>query len=158
MISTLSLGSPAVMKLRLKKDKKNKGSKKHGNQDDENDANENKNDKGNNKPILEIQLRHGDVVTMCDTKLQAFTEVCVIPNLDYYYPLLIEIQHTVQPVGLRRFAMTSRFINTHYYDEGEPAEKLKKSNRTTDDLRRLGELPARAAQFSFKGTQLEPHT
>lgn len=26
-------------------------------------------------PILEIQLRHGDVVTMCDTRLQDFTEV-----------------------------------------------------------------------------------
>lgn len=53
--------------------------------------------------------------------------------------------------------MTSRFINTHYYDEGEPAEKLKKSNMTTDDLTRLGQLPPRAAQFSFKGAQLQPH-
>lgn len=53
--------------------------------------------------------------------------------------------------------MTSRFINTHYYEKDEPAEKLKRSHMTTDDLRRLGELPARASQFSFKGTQLQPH-
>lgn len=73
MISTLSLGSPAVMKLRFKK--KGKGGRKNENQDDEHDADDENNEKGNNKPILEIQLRHGDVVTMCDTRLQAFTEV-----------------------------------------------------------------------------------
>lgn len=29
----------------------------------------------NGKPVLEIQLRHGDVVTMCDTHLQSTTDV-----------------------------------------------------------------------------------
>lgn len=54
VISTLSLGSPATMKLRIKTPKKT---------DKQNDA------------ILDFQLLHGDVVTMCDTRLQAFTEV-----------------------------------------------------------------------------------
>lgn len=151
MISTLSLGSPAVMKLRLKKEKRSRKTGKKTDQDDKD------NTKGDNKPILEIQLRHGDVVTMCDTQLQAFTEVCVVPSHRCPECWLTRPQHTVQPAGLRRYAMTSRFINTQYYEKGKPAEKLRKWNMTTDDLRCLGELPSRAAQFSFKGTHLQPH-
>lgn len=48
------------MKLRMKSKKANK-------------------DLGTNKfeavPVLELHLQHGDVVTMSDTRLQAFTEV-----------------------------------------------------------------------------------
>lgn len=34
------------------------------------------------KPVLELQLRHGDVVTMCDTYLQAVTEVSSIASFE----------------------------------------------------------------------------
>lgn len=79
VISTLSLGSPAVMKLRMKKTKKARGGKKQEQQNDKNGEliEDENNEKGSNKPVLEIQLRHGDVVTMCDTRLQAFTEASV---------------------------------------------------------------------------------
>lgn len=33
--------------------------------------------------VLDVQLQHGDVVTMCDTRLQAFTEVSN-PHLTYH--------------------------------------------------------------------------
>lgn len=66
MISTLSLGSPASMKVRFKRVKadKEKGTKE-----------------SKAYLVLDVQLRHGDVVTMCDTRLQAFTEV---RNLDSF--------------------------------------------------------------------------
>lgn len=48
VISTASFGSPGKMALKFKKSK---------------------------KAILEVQLRHGDVATMCDTRLQALTDV-----------------------------------------------------------------------------------
>lgn len=48
VISTASFGSPGKMALRFKNAK---------------------------KAILEVQLRHGDVATMCDTRLQALTDV-----------------------------------------------------------------------------------
>lgn len=64
VISTLSLGSPASMKVRFKRIKADritgiKGSKAY--------------------LVLDVQLQHGDVVTMCDTRLQAFTEVRIPP-------------------------------------------------------------------------------
>lgn len=31
--------------------------------------------------VLDVQLQHGDVVTMCDTRLQAFTEVRASANI-----------------------------------------------------------------------------
>lgn len=52
VISTASFGSPGKMALRFKNQGKDKG-----------------------KTILEVQLRHGDVATMCDTRLQALTDV-----------------------------------------------------------------------------------
>lgn len=54
MISTASLGSPATMKLAMKPPK---GSKTRP------------------SVILEVQLCHGDVATMCDTSLQALAVV-----------------------------------------------------------------------------------
>lgn len=87
VISTLSLGSPAVMKLRMKK-KKTKGRKNLDLENGEHDEDNESSEKGNTKPILEIQLRHGDVVTMCDTRLQAFTEVIVLLFLTWIIILL----------------------------------------------------------------------
>lgn len=54
VISTASFGSPGKMALAFKKS--GKAPKRP-------DA------------ILEVQLRHGDVATMCDTRLQALTDV-----------------------------------------------------------------------------------
>lgn len=61
VISTASFGSPGKMSLRFKKSvlpvkKEGKALTK-------------------GKEILEVQLRHGDVATMCDTRLQALTDV-----------------------------------------------------------------------------------
>lgn len=64
------------MKLRMKKE-----SKREESEDVTDPESKGKAQKGKNKPILEIQLRHGDVVTMCDTRLQAFTEVQAILDL-----------------------------------------------------------------------------
>lgn len=63
------------MKLRLKKKKKGRGGRNKKDQEDEPGTDGGNHEEGSNKPILEIQLRHGDVATMCDTRLQAFTEV-----------------------------------------------------------------------------------
>lgn len=35
--------------------------------------------------ILEVQLRHGDVATMCDTRLQALTDVSYAPGSNCWY-------------------------------------------------------------------------
>lgn len=34
--------------------------------------------KDTNKTTLKVQLLHGDAVTMCDTQLQKFTDVCIV--------------------------------------------------------------------------------
>lgn len=33
---------------------------------------------GENKVILRVQMRHGDVITMCGTQLQALTKVSIL--------------------------------------------------------------------------------
>ncbi|KAJ4386629.1 hypothetical protein N0V93_009527 [Gnomoniopsis smithogilvyi] len=122
VISTLSLGSPASMKLRFKSTK----------------ADKSKGTKGNKAYlVLDVQLQHGDVVTMCDTRLQAFTE------------------HTIVPVGIRRFAMTSRVIREDYYLEEKAAKKLEKLKITLDEMRKSARIPAKAAALVFEGTKLE---
>lgn len=60
----------------------------------------------------------------------------------------------VAPAGLRRYAMTSRLIKLDYYEEGRPAQKLRERNLTVKDLKKFSELPPRAANFVFQGTQL----
>lgn len=60
VISTASLGSPGKMSVRFKRSR----------------TVMKKGDEVQAKPsILEVQLRHGDVATMCDTRLQALTDV-----------------------------------------------------------------------------------
>ncbi|KAJ4419637.1 hypothetical protein N0V82_004832 [Gnomoniopsis sp. IMI 355080] len=122
VISTLSLGSPASMKVRFKsikadKSKATKASKAY--------------------LVLDVHLQHGDVVTMCDSCLQAFTE------------------HTIVPVGIRRFAMTSRVIKEDYYLEDKAAKKLKKLKITLDEIKQSAQIPTRATGFIFEGTKLE---
>ncbi|CAN8100564.1 unnamed protein product [Discula destructiva] len=122
IISTLSLGSPATMKLRIKGKKANKNAGT---------------EKVEAVPVLEVQLQHGDVITMCDTRLQTFTE------------------HAIEPVGIRRFAMTSRVIKPEYYLEKKPAMKLVAQNLSLDGMKESARIPARAARFVFEGTRLE---
>lgn len=63
VISTASLGSPATMELCMKGDKK--------------------------RPVLKVHVRHGDVITMCDTRLQAFAEASYPFSSSVLYPILI---------------------------------------------------------------------
>lgn len=53
-----------------------KGGKKNTNNDSKKSSKVGKK-AGKNPPILKVQLLHGDSVTMCDTKLQKFTDVSV---------------------------------------------------------------------------------
>lgn len=59
------------------------------------------------------------------------------------------------PVGIRRFAMTSRVIKEDYYLDNKAAKKLKKLNITLDEMKKSAQIPARAASFVFEDTQLE---
>lgn len=138
VISTLSLGSPASMKLRFKSTKadKSKGTKA-----------------SKAYLVLDVQLQHGDVVTMCDTRLQAFTEV---RNSNHHVlPYTNTYQHTIVPVGIRRFAMTSRVIKADYYLDNKAAKKLQKLKITVDEMKKSARIPSRATAFVFEGTQLE---
>lgn len=70
MISTASFGSPGRMALRFKK----------------------------GETILEVQLRHGDVATMCDTRLQALTDVgCPSNRFEWLMSLLTESEAHCDP-------------------------------------------------------------
>ncbi|KUI69350.1 hypothetical protein VM1G_04852 [Cytospora mali] len=107
VISTASLGSPGTMELCMKK--------------------------ARDKPILKLHVRHGDVVTMCDTRLQAHTE------------------HRVGVTGVRRYAVTSRTIDIDYYKDPKRAQKLGTS---VQQLEASGSFPVRARDFSYGNTTL----
>jgi hypothetical protein len=101
VISTASFGSPGKMSLRFKtedkilnKEKKKtaeKGSKKATTRSKHQTATKSLTKSANNdrakgkkecteknETILEVQLRHGDVATMCDVRLQALTDVSIL--------------------------------------------------------------------------------
>lgn len=59
------------------------------------------------------------------------------------------------PVGIRRFAMTSRVINKDYYLDKKAAKKLEKLKLTLEDMQKSSRIPRRATAFVFEGTQLE---
>ncbi|POS81565.1 hypothetical protein DHEL01_v200003 [Diaporthe helianthi] len=126
VISTASLGSPGKMSVRFKKfrpvmknGKPSQGKPSQG------------------KPsILEVQLRHGDVATMCDTRLQALTD------------------HAVDPTGMRRYAMTSRTINFDYYRQAKQKDKLLKKGLTVEDMEKAAQIPDHALNFAYNGTTL----
>lgn len=59
------------------------------------------------------------------------------------------------PVGIRRFAMTSRGIKEDYYLENKAAKKLQKLKLTVDQIKQSARIPNRASAFKFEGTQLE---
>ncbi|KUI54213.1 hypothetical protein VP1G_01558 [Cytospora mali] len=107
VISTASLGSPGTMELCMKK--------------------------ARDKPVLKLHVRHGDVVTMCDTRLQAHTE------------------HRVGVNGVRRYAVTSRTIDIDYYKDPKRAQKLGTS---VQQLEASGSFPVRARDFSYGNTAL----
>ncbi|KAL1845951.1 hypothetical protein Daus18300_014393 [Diaporthe australafricana] len=123
VISTASFGSPGLMALRFK----GKRTKKNATKFDE---------EKKGKVILEVQLRHGDVATMCDTRLQAFTD------------------HMVEPDGIRRYAMTSRTINFDHYREQKQRAKLVQRGLTIETMEEAAELPDSAKDFAYNGTSL----
>ncbi|KAI7779599.1 hypothetical protein LA080_000711 [Diaporthe eres] len=122
VISTASFGSPGKMALRFKKNgkavKKGEITLKKG------------------ETILEVQLRHGDVATMCDTRLQALTD------------------HTVIPDGIRRYAMTSRTINFDHYKQQKQKAKLVQRGLAIDEMEEAAQLPDHALHFAYNGTTL----
>ncbi|KAI3393629.1 hypothetical protein diail_3856 [Diaporthe ilicicola] len=126
VISTASFGSPGLMALRFKK-KTKKG-------EPEEIENEKK-----GKTVLKVQLRHGDVATMCDTRLQALTD------------------HMVEPDGIRRYAMTSRTINFDHYSEPKQKEKLDERGLTIDEMKEAAQLPDHAKDLTYNGTKLGSH-
>ncbi|KAG8167933.1 hypothetical protein KVR01_003622 [Diaporthe batatas] len=121
VISTASLGSPGKMSLRFKK---SKTAMKDGNKPHERAS------------ILEVQLRHGDVATMCDTQLQALTD------------------HAVDPKGIRRYAMTCRTINLKYYRQASEKKKLAQKGLTVEDMEKAAQIPDHALSFAYNGTKL----
>lgn len=51
--------------------------------------------------------------------------------------------------------MTSRVIKSDYYLGEKAAKKLEEQGITIKDMEESARLPERAAEFSFKGTQLQ---
>ncbi|KAK7715294.1 hypothetical protein SLS64_003993 [Diaporthe eres] len=84
----------------------------------------------------QIGLRHGDVATMCDTRLQALTD------------------HTVIPDGIRRYAMTSRTINFDHYRQQKQKAKLAQRGLAIDEMEEAAQLPDHALGFAYNGTTL----
>ncbi|KAK0718857.1 hypothetical protein B0T21DRAFT_351641 [Apiosordaria backusii] len=126
VVAALSLGSPCTMRFRPKRnkgfetDETPKDSQKHKKNDrDEED----KKEKKNHKDILEVEMRHGDMMVMAGTEIQRFYE------------------HAVTPQGKRRFALTARFV--------DPAKMELQSD--IDDALIKGAIPPHAANFTYDG-------
>ncbi|KAK4229938.1 hypothetical protein QBC38DRAFT_69141 [Podospora fimiseda] len=75
------------------------------------------------KEVLEVCMRHGDIMVMSGTQIQKLYE------------------HAVQPMGNRRFALTARYI--------DPDKMQSQSDR--DDAALKGSIPAHAEQFAYNG-------
>lgn len=124
VISTASLGSHGKMGVRLKDGKKS---------------------------ILNLNLQHGDVVTMCDTRLQALTDVsCSLNHSGAIYPRALTLkQHHVDVKGTRRYAMTSRTIDIGFYRNPKHIGKL---GTTIEEMESSGILPDRAKAYTYGTT------
>lgn len=129
VISTASFGSPGKMSLRFKKGEK----------------------------VLEVQLRHGDVATMCDTRLQALTDVSYSSSKVQAVAISTnsKAKHMVDPKGMRRYAMTSRTINFNHYRQPKEKAKLAQKGLTIDEMEQAAQLPDHALEFSYNGTTLD---
>lgn len=112
VVAALSLGSPCTMRFRPKRNKgfETNGFTKTGG-------------KKNHKDILEVEMKHGDMMVMAGCTIQKLYE------------------HAVTPEGKRRFALTARFI--------DPEKMELQADR--DDALVKGTIPEYAAAFEYDG-------
>ncbi|AEO54781.1 hypothetical protein MYCTH_100011 [Thermothelomyces thermophilus ATCC 42464] len=75
------------------------------------------------KEVLEVTMKHGDMMVMIGTEIQKVYE------------------HTVEPYGKRRFSLTARYIDP---------EKME-SQEDRDDAAVKGAIPKHAQAFSYDG-------
>ncbi|KAK4161472.1 hypothetical protein QBC43DRAFT_268635 [Cladorrhinum sp. PSN259] len=75
------------------------------------------------KEVLEVCMKHGDMMVMCGTEIQRIYE------------------HAVQPMGNRRFALTARYI--------DPQKMTLQSDK--DDAAVKGAIPKHAENFVYNG-------
>ncbi|KAK3310812.1 uncharacterized protein B0T15DRAFT_387684 [Chaetomium strumarium] len=110
-VAALSLGSPSTMRFRPKR---NTGF-----------FLPTKNDRGKPcyKEVLEVTMKHGDMMVMVGTDIQKYYE------------------HTVIPHGNRRFSLTARYIDP---------EKMDSEEDKNEAITR-GQIPQRAAGFVYNG-------
>ncbi|KAK4199729.1 hypothetical protein QBC40DRAFT_265647 [Triangularia verruculosa] len=111
VVAALSLGSPSTMRFRPKRGKGfDTGTRRSRNNPHHVD-------------ILEVEMRHGDMMVMAGPAIQRLFE------------------HAVTPCGKRRFALTARFV--------DPARMEDQADR--DDALIKGAIPAHAANFEYDG-------
>ncbi|KAK4240107.1 hypothetical protein C8A03DRAFT_13524 [Achaetomium macrosporum] len=110
-VAALSLGSPSTMKFRPKRKtgfflptKKDRGRPGY-------------------KEVLEVTMKHGDMMVMVGTEIQKVYE------------------HTVDPHGMRRFSLTARYIDP---------EKMESQEDRNEAITR-GAIPPRAQAFVYDG-------
>ncbi|KAK0655894.1 hypothetical protein B0T16DRAFT_292826, partial [Cercophora newfieldiana] len=110
-VAALSLGSPSIMKFRPKK--KETGFNNAVGRDA----------RGLFKTILEVPMKHGDMMVMHGSRIHGIYE------------------HSVEPIGERRFSMTSRFV--------DPAKMALDEDRVAALAN--GAIPAAAAAYNYNG-------
>ncbi|KAK0633210.1 hypothetical protein B0T14DRAFT_418195, partial [Immersiella caudata] len=110
-VAALSLGSPSIMKFRPKK--KETGF----------DGFVQRDSKGLFQTVLEVPMKHGDMMVMHGSRIHGIYE------------------HSVEPRGERRFSLTSRFV--------DPAKMASDEDRA--DAQVNGAIPAAAASYAYDG-------
>ncbi|KAK1758514.1 hypothetical protein QBC47DRAFT_374919 [Echria macrotheca] len=115
-VAAISLGSPSIMKFRPKSklDFTRLGAKRTGREEEENGSRD-------YKSVLEVAFRHGDIMVMHGAHIHRLYE------------------HDVEPLGDRRFSLTSRYI--------DPSKMEHQADR--DDAAIKGRIPEESFIYSY---------
>ncbi|KAK4187259.1 hypothetical protein QBC35DRAFT_385243 [Podospora australis] len=118
IVSALALGSPCLMSFRPKAKQQFPESLKKGSQPKKDPKK-----KCEFHDVLQVRMKHGDMMVMAGTEIQKVYE------------------HTVIPQGNRRFALTARYI--------DPTKMASQEDR--EDAITKGAVPDWARQFEYQG-------